>query len=533
MNLTGLSQNEQQYIMEMVERRNSLGVFSPALCQEILEYTKAMGFEAAYGIACYYFAEVCWLERDADKTMRYLTESTKCFLTKGLYELLARSCNMMGSVCDSLDNRVVALNYFYTGLQYAEKCGLTYERGIIDFNIGFVLFRMKQYQEAIGHYESAVRAYKMSQDNYYRSYNMALAMQHCGSCYLKLGRKKDAYGMLEEIEELLHTAPGRAYPQKNVVAFRAECAAAQGRREAFLQGVEELLGMMRAEKEIGEEADNLESLAALLYGDKELDKLDELFQVLDQKGLENTPLLFMSLYTSYSDSLLERGKTQEYIAYTEKYFSAYEKDRQNHKLAAIRLLELQEELRAVEREQARVSADNKRLEAMAMYDSLTKLANRARINEHMERMFDRARQEKALLGVELLDIDFFKSYNDLYGHLAGDECIKAVAGVLKNVEKEGVFCGRYGGDEFVVIYSGMTPAQIEATAKRIQEGVRDLRLPHEGSACFPMVTVSQGIYAGVPDEASREWDFNAMADEALYDAKRAGRNCYQIAADSA
>ncbi len=508
-------------------------MFSPVLCQEVLERGREMGSDAVYGIACYYFAETYWRQRDEDRTMYYLTESTKCFLTQGLYELLARSYNMMGSVCDSRDNRVVALYYFYTGLRYAEKCGLTYEQGILNFNIGFALFRMKQFQEALQHYERAVHYYGVARDNYYRSYNMALAMQHCGSCYLKLGKKEDAYRMLAGIEEMLRTAPDRAYPRINITSFRAECAAAKGRREDFLNGVEEVLALVRPEKEIGEAADNLESLTAFLYRYEAFDKLDELMKELEGKGLQDAPLLFMSLYPYYSDSLLARGKTGEYVDYTGKYFSAYERDRQNHRLAAMRIMELQEQVRSVEREQARVSADNKRLEAIAMYDTMTELANRTRINEHLDQMFEAAIREKSLLGVELLDIDFFKSYNDCYGHLAGDECIKAVAGVLKSVEKEGVFCGRYGGDEFMVIYSGMTLAQIEETAKQIQEGVRALRIPHEASPCFPIVTVSQGLFAGVPDQESREWDFNAMADEALYDAKRAGRNGYQINADPA
>lgn len=528
MDLSKLSPETQKYISQMLDRRTKGGILDQDVCREILEYGKEIGSDAVYGIGCYFIAEYYWRDHIEDKTMRYLTESTKCFLKAGMGEFLTRSYNMMGSVSDNQDNRVVALNYFYIGLQYAEKYGLIYERGMIDFNIGFVLFRMKRYAEAAEHYESSISFYRQSEDSFYRNYNIVLGMQHCGSCYLKLERYQEAYDLLDQIDGIRREQPDRDYPQVNITAFRAECAAARGDRQEFLKYVNEVLDIIRPEKGIGEEADNLESLVELLFNFQELDRLDELFQVLDGKELENSPMLFMSLYPWRSQSLLQRGRTDEYIRHTGMYFEVYERDRQNHKLGTARIMELQDELREVEKEQAKISAANRKLEAIAMYDSMTKLANRAKINEYMSQKLEEAWENETLLGVELMDIDRFKTFNDTYGHLAGDECIKAVAGVLRKMKSHRVFCGRYGGDEFVVIYSGMTLEEIEQTAEKIRKGICDLQIPHKKSEQGDIVTVSQGIFARVPNNDSREWDFSSMADTMLYHAKHDGRNCCRI-----
>ena len=529
MDLSSLSQETQTYMTHVIERRDRSGILDLEDCQEIIKHGRETESDAVYGLGCYFLAEYYWRDRQEDKTMRYLTESAKCFLTEGLYEMLTRSYNMMGSVSDSRDNRVAALNYFYMALQYAEKCGLTYERGMVNFNIGFMLFRMKRFQHAAEHYERSIDFYARSEDHFYRSHNIVLGMQLCGSCYLKLGRVKEALGLLEQIEKMQNSQPDRSYPEINIISFRAECATAKGDKAAFLEGVRHVIKIIPQQQGIGDEADNLESLMELLFRYEEYELLDELFGVMEKKGLENSPLLFMSLYPYRSESLLKQGRTEEYIDCTRRYFEAYEKERRGYKLGTARVMELQDELREVEQAQARICADNRRLAAIALYDSLTKLANRNRINEYLSEQFEAAQRNKNLLGVEIMDIDNFKGFNDTYGHLEGDECLQAVAGILRKVQKKGrVFCGRYGGDEFVVIYSGMPLQDIENVAQKIQAQVRKLAIPHEKSDCADTVTVSQGIFVSVPDKDRHEWDFNAVADMALYQAKRDGRNCYRI-----
>ena len=122
-------------------------------------------------------------------------------------------------------------------------------------------------------------------------------------------------------------------------------------------------------------------------------------------------------------------------------------------------------------------------------------------------------------------IDFYKEYNDNYGHQAGDECLIAIARVLKELEKNpGVHVGRYGGDEFMVIYENYPKEKVEGFAVEIKEKITALQVEHKHSRIADHVTVSQGIFLKVPEGANRLWDFTYCADLSLYYVKGKSRN---------
>ncbi len=143
------------------------------------------------------------------------------------------------------------------------------------------------------------------------------------------------------------------------------------------------------------------------------------------------------------------------------------------------------------------------------------------MNPYLESLFDECFRKQIPLGLELLDIDYFKEFNDTYGHQAGDELLVKLADVLRNVAMDpDVFVARYGGDEFVVAYRGMTDEQVMEKADRIRSRVKELNIPNKFSRGEKIVTVSQGIRNAVPVEGNRLWDFFYTADNALYSVKR-------------
>ncbi|EMX3578441.1 GGDEF domain-containing protein [Klebsiella pneumoniae] len=160
-----------------------------------------------------------------------------------------------------------------------------------------------------------------------------------------------------------------------------------------------------------------------------------------------------------------------------------------------------------------------RLESIANQDALTGTANRRALNAYLAAIW----QQKTPLALMMIDVDYFKRYNDRYGHQAGDECLSSVAQVLKMaVRAEGDLVARYGGEEFVVVLPEVSLAHATAIAERIQQKIREAGLPHAASAVASEVTVSIGIVASdgtVPIET-----LIARADSALYQAKNKGRN---------
>lgn len=518
----------QNYIQQITEQRKREGCFDYNGCQAILEHAAEMNSEAISGIGYYYFAEYYWFLRDSEKTMYCLAECTKCFQAAGMYEFLSRSYNMMGAVSYAQQNRVVALNYYYTGLQYAKKYHLYYVYAMIDTNIGYALMEMKRYAEAVQRYEQAIRYYEQSEDNLHRAYNLVLSMIYCGSCYLKTYHPEKAFAIWDKVAKLRRDFSDRVLPQLNLMVFEAECEAAKGMRDRFSECMDDILQYMRGMEDISGAGDCLTIIAELLLEFRDYERLDVFFQIIDARGLEKQLMLDMNLYPYRSSCLLYQGRTEEYLQHTRKYFATYEKDRQNNRQVTARIMELRDKLNSMEKEREKIRASNRRLENIALYDSMTNLANRTFLNEYTSSKFEEAQREKRLLGVELMDIDYFKNYNDAYGHLAGDACIEAVAGVLRKIRSDKVFCGRYGGDEFMIVYNDMSLEEISRVVEEIQQGVRELAIPHEASECADIITVSQGVFVREPEDQNREWDFNSQADKALYHAKRAGRNCYRI-----
>ena len=168
---------------------------------------------------------------------------------------------------------------------------------------------------------------------------------------------------------------------------------------------------------------------------------------------------------------------------------------------------------------------NARLERLSTLDPLTGVANRRRFDELLDVEWRRGCRSGRPLSLIILDLDFFKPYNDTNGHPAGDECLRQAAQVLSGaLGRAGDLVARYGGEEFVALLPGMAAEDALALAERLRVGVEALRLPHNASAVSPVVTLSAGLATVVPEEGRAPDVLVAAADRALYEAKRQGRN---------
>ena len=141
----------------------------------------------------------------------------------------------------------------------------------------------------------------------------------------------------------------------------------------------------------------------------------------------------------------------------------------------------------------------------------------------------RALKDEISFAVEILDIDYFKEYNDNYGHQAGDHVIIQIADVIRKfTEEHDGFCARYGGDEFIIIYENVDIKTVISYAEQLKEKVMELGIEHEYSKALPFVTISQGACCDMPQKNYRVWDFLRRADDMLYHIKKRCRNNYCI-----
>ena len=172
--------------------------------------------------------------------------------------------------------------------------------------------------------------------------------------------------------------------------------------------------------------------------------------------------------------------------------------------------------------------EHRLLSEVATHDGLTALLNRAAFEDQIRRVWQQAQRDRQTIAVIMIDIDFFKSYNDRYGHIAGDDCLRRVCSALREAARRRPldFVARYGGEELVAVLYGADKSYGDSIARSLLSAVRELRIPHAGSETQPYVTVSVGV---VSADAYRMTSHDAaidLADQALYAAKHQGRDRY-------
>lgn len=173
----------------------------------------------------------------------------------------------------------------------------------------------------------------------------------------------------------------------------------------------------------------------------------------------------------------------------------------------------------------------RRLEQQVRTDALTGLANRRHFDEVLGNEWRRHAREQSPLTIVLMDIDYFKKYNDALGHPAGDDCLRRVAGLLTEAfGRSADLAARYGGEEFVVLLSNTASHEAAEQVERLQGLIANASVMHPASDISPQITLSMGIASCVPIRDEDPWNLVEAADQGLYEAKKLGRNRYQVQA---
>ncbi len=173
----------------------------------------------------------------------------------------------------------------------------------------------------------------------------------------------------------------------------------------------------------------------------------------------------------------------------------------------------------------KLDSANQELQRLSALDGLTGIPNRRCFDDTVQIEWRRNARAASAISLAMIDVDYFKQYNDHYGHLAGDDCLRRIAAALQGtLRRPGDMLARYGGEEFVAILPATPLSGGLAIAQQLRDTVKNLQLPHGFSESEKIVTVSIGVAASVPDFAGTPAMLIEAADEMLYKAKHMGRN---------
>ncbi len=231
-------------------------------------------------------------------------------------------------------------------------------------------------------------------------------------------------------------------------------------------------------------------------------------RIKNNETIKNIPIIFITGRTSQEDE--EYGLNLGAIDYITKPF--------NKAIVKLRI-----------KNYLNLKIKNDMLEKLSMYDGLTNIRNRRFFDETFEKTFSEIKRDKKSLAVLMIDIDFFKPYNDNYGHGQGDETLRKVAKALeKTIKRASDFVARYGGEEFVILLKDINKDGVEAVANNLLNAVRELKITHEFSKIENYVTISIGASFYNSNSDITKLELLLKADETLYEVKNGGRNNFAI-----
>lgn len=516
------------WIREVQKNRGVNAHLTLKCCSDIEQYALQSNDAKLLGFAYYYSGETYYLLNDGENLFKYITRAISYLDQSGQWKLVSRAYNIMAITSINRGNAPIAMDYYLTALNYCKKYKLFYEENIINLNMGNLYLGNGQFQEAQKYFEKVYNF--ISKDESAEGYHNIITCiySNLGRCWLHRGVVDKA----KEYHEKL-VSECWEYLDKNekqyVLCFQALFYHAQGeisKRDECIHIVHEHADVDMAVMDIFD--DFYEFCCMLLEIDFKVEFWD-MIHILEELAKRAKIIHLQRRIISLKIKYYRRNEDRaEYLQAAGQFYELTEVMERENQYMVTNMLEVRSSLERANEKRREMEEVNERLQEKSETDPLTHLANRFRLNDYFETVFERALQNVTSLAIEILDIDYFKQYNDNYGHQAGDECIQVIADCLLNMENEKIFCARYGGDEFIIIYEDMTQEEVMEEAQKLRKRITDMAVEHIDSKALPIVTVSQGICYDIPGREHKSWDFLHAADMMLYRVKKENRNSIRM-----
>lgn len=518
MKQTKYSSPVHEWMEKIMENRGSNAEEVLRYCDKLQEHGEKVKDNNLLGFAQYYRGETYYLLNYADGMFRNLISAVDNLKKAGVHELEASAYNLLGIVSVNQGNAHFALDYYLTGLQLCEWYELRAEEGLILHNIGSLYFKYQEYKKAIDYFQRSRHLLKKKERQFYTDISIA-------SCYLEEGYVKKVRKYVSRTKERFVQSMDEM-TQLYFWCFQARLCQLQQETEKRDYYIARITDAVNEYMPIMEIFEDLYIYCKMLLETEHYQELKKMLQVMGQV-VEQTDILHLRMRILGLEIELYRkcGQKQAYMNAAVEYYELGKIAEQENRYVINSALDVRFSLEEERKHSDCIERENRVLQQKSEMDPLTGLANRFLLNESAEKAFQNAYVEKYILGIEILDIDYFKEYNDNYGHQRGDECLIKIAEAMQKIAVQGdIFCARYGGDEFILIYEKYSQREIYSLAEQLKQEIAKMKIEHKFSKAADEITISQGICFGIPKAGQKVWDYLSQADKMLYQVKRNNKN---------
>lgn len=478
-----------------------------------------------YGLSCakinvayYYLANGLYTEcRDC------LNEGIVISEKENYEDLLVRGYNTFALLYKNLFDDNMALEYFLKAIQLATKNKNTEYLGKVMNNVGDMFLQIRDYSMAFPYFIESYTYVKKQPDSANKYLTMMIVLLNIADVEQHLGKYQESLDHMIECESLLEQT-GLTVLLDSIYAYKAYAHYYLGNIEEANQCINTLIDSMDdiIQDDLVNSFELYCKIVELLIKMEDSEKCEifvsKLLEIADQLKTPRFKMEAMEWNIKYRKALLNG---EGLIDCYEKFFD-YSMDNviQSFKNRSDSL-KIKLDLMNALLEKEEIEKINAELEELSILDELTGIPNRRSFNKKLSKAMKCMNKEENI-GIIIADVDYFKQYNDHYGHMAGDEVLRSVAKCLQN-EDERFYPTRFGGDEFIIIACNVSPEEIENYIRAVYLRIQACRLEHVGSPDYQSVTISVGYCCSKVAEATTKL-LVEKADEALYRAKEAGRN---------
>ena len=498
---------------------------SLSVIRQLRKIGEADGDNGLIGYAYYRYAYYYYFSnQDLKKFRKYLQLAIRYLLRSDDKEFLGGAYNLVAYDAQDQGSYDVAYAYFMIALQTAEQVSGIALPGLLAANAGRLLVELDNPRKGRAQLREAARRMRPFTNMHVYNYNMIFTYADVALSSFLL---RDLRGVERAREQV-----GKFFEKANenevnlaltyVLLTEAYHSLLSGDRKKSEEDMERLTARLRdlSDGEMTGMIFEVEALCGFFFEEGPGQMAEQVLDATDVLSRDENLTVALRYHTL---RVMFYEKTKN-AAKLRRALRAQHEIQKRHNAEAMKLrqytIEFADMIENITKEREEAREENSALRVQVNTDALTGLPNRNAINRTLAEKYEEALRDGASFGIGVIDVDGFKQYNDSFGHRAGDACLQRIGKILLSFASDPrLFCARYGGDEFVVGYFGMTDREIRAVVEDMRERIAaETSLAGVGGG--HRVWISQGFFNRVPDGNQKFWDYLSLADQELYRVKK-------------